>query len=151
MALWLKNILFTILIPGTVGGYLPLWLGRQYRGTEAWWNWLGLLPFLLGAGILLACIADFGKRGEGTPFPLDPPKNLVTGRLYQYSRNPMYVGVLAAIAGWAIWFSSWQVMFYWLAICVVFNLFVILVEEPFLKKQFSSAYEAYVNRVPRWL
>lgn len=151
MSLIVKNILFTIIIPGTFGVYLPIWLGQQSAGPEAWWRWLAL-PFLLaGIGILLRCIWEFGKQGEGTPFPLDPPKNLVTGSLYQYSRNPMYVGVLAAIAGWAVWFSSLLLGLYWLAVGLVFNLFVRIVEEPFLKKQFGPAYEEYCGKVPRWL
>ncbi len=150
MSLLLKNIIFTLVIPGTVGGYLPFWLGRQYRGEDGWWNWLGLLPLVVGSAILLTCIWSFGKKGEGTPFPLDPPKNLVTSSLYQYSRNPMYMGVLSAIAGWALWFSSIIVGFYWLVICLIFNLFIRRVEEPFLKKQFGEAYDLYCQRVGRW-
>lgn len=151
MNILLKNILFTLFIPGTVGGYFPHRLGTKTSGQEAWWNWLGLFPLMVGACILLMCIWDFGKKGEGTPFPLDPPKNLVTGKLYQYSRNPMYVAVLAAIAGWGLWFSSIWVGAYFLLIALIFNLFVRWVEEPALKKQFGETYESYRKRVPRWL
>lgn len=151
MNLLLKNLLFTVAIPGTVGVYLPLYFGRQNIEPKDWWNWLGIPLLAVGLGILLLCIWDFGKKGEGTPFPLDPPKNLVSGRLYQYSRNPMYLGVLTAIAGWGVWFSSTLVGLYGLVVCLFFNLFVRWVEEPNLQKQFGQAYKEYCRRVPRWL
>ncbi|MFN0176398.1 MAG: methyltransferase family protein [Saprospiraceae bacterium] len=150
MKLLLKNLLFTLFIPGTIGVYLPVWLGRRYEGIEGWWNWLGVLPLAIGFTIVLLSIWDFGKKGEGTPFPLDPPRNLVVGRFYKFSRNPMYLGVLSAIAGWAIWFLNMPLGLYWLAICLLFNIFVLFVEEPLLKKQFGESYHQYCQRVPRW-
>lgn len=151
MILFLKNLLFTLVIPGTIGVYLPLWLGRRSDGLSGWWNWLGVPLLAFGLVILLLCIWDFWRKGEGTPFPLDPPKKLVTARLYQFTRNPMYVGVLIAIAGWILWYSSLQVLLYGLAVGLGFNLFVRFIEEPFLKKQFGKAYEEYCKKVPRWL
>ncbi|MCB0528880.1 MAG: isoprenylcysteine carboxylmethyltransferase family protein, partial [Saprospiraceae bacterium] len=74
-----------------------------------------------------------------------------TGRLYRRTRNPMYVGVLAMIAGWALWFSSATLAGYWLAVALVFNLFIRIVEEPSLKKQFGKQYAEYCRQVPRWL
>ena len=151
LSVLIKNILFTVLIPGSVGVYVPRWLGAQYAGQADWWSLLAWPLLLFGAGILLLCIFDFMHKGEGTPFPLDPPKNLVTGRLYRRTRNPMYVGVLAMIAGWALWFSSATLAGYWLAVALVFNLFILIVEEPSLKKQFGEQYAEYCRQAPRWL
>lgn len=148
--LLLKNILFTIFIPGTVGVYLPLWVARTVIGGQEWWNWPGLLILGIGAGILLRCIWNFGKSGQGTPFPLDPPKNLVMGSLYQRSRNPMYVGVLTMILGWTVWFGSWKVLLYGALVFGVFHSFVVLYEEPALTKQFGDNYRNYCQQVPRW-
>lgn len=150
MKLLLKNLLFAILVPGTFGVYLPFYIGRRSEGLNGWWNWLGAPLLLFGLVILVLCIWDFATKGEGTPFPLDPPKNLVVGQLYRYSRNPMYLGVMTALAGWAILFSSYQVVLYGLAMGVLFHLFVTLVEEPLLKKQFGETYEEYCRKVPRW-
>lgn len=150
MKLLLKNILFTCVIPGMVGGYVPYRLGVTAQGTQGWWQFAGGALIVVGTIVLLLCIADFGKKGEGTPFPLDPPKNLVTSRIYQYSRNPMYVGVLTVIVGWALWFSSEQVAVYGFGIAAVFYFFVRKVEEPFLEKQFGEAYRQYCRQTPRW-
>lgn len=150
MKLALKNLMFTILVPGTVGLYLPLYFGKNSEGLAGWWNWAGIPLLAAGYGVLLVSILDFMTKGEGTPFPLDPPKNLVTGRLYRFTRNPMYVGLFAALTGWALWFSSMQVVLYGLLAATIVSLFVIFVEEPFLKRQFGSAYEEYCKRVPRW-
>ena len=150
MKLVLKNLLFTVLVPGTFGLYLPLYFGRHSEGLAGWWNWSGIPLLAAGYGVLLVSIRDFMTKGEGTPFPLDPPKNLVTGRLYRYTRNPMYMGLFAVLTGWALWFSSMPVVLYGLIASTVVRLFVIFVEEPFLKRQFGSAYEEYCRKVPRW-
>ena len=151
MKLLLKNLLFTLVSPGTVGVYLPIWLGRRSEGLHGWWNWLGWPVILFGLTILLICVWDIMTKGEGTPFPLDPPKKLVVGQLYRYSRNPMYLGVMTMLTGWSVWFASWQIVLYGLAVFTGFNLFVRWVEEPFLKKQFGEIYEEYYRRVPRWI
>lgn len=151
MKLFFKNLLFTLVIPSTFGGYLPYWIGTTGAGFSGWWNWLGLPLLAAGFGILLLCVWDFMTQGQGTPFPLDPPKNLVTGRLYRFTRNPMYLGVLTALAGWAIWFSGLAALIYALVVGAIFHLFVVFVEEPFLKKQFGDAYLNYCQKVPRWL
>lgn len=145
-----KNLLFVFIIPGTVGGYLPLYIGRCSAGAAGWWQWLGLPLLVAGFGILLLCVWDFTTKGRGTPLPLDPTENLVTNRLYRYTRNPMYVGVLTAIAGWAVWFMSGPVLLYGLVVGAMFGVFVFLVEEPMLQEQFGNAYEEYCRRVPRW-
>lgn len=146
----LKNILFTLIIPGSVGVYLPLYVGARSEGMAGWWNWLGMPLVAFGLIMLVLCIRDFMTKGDGTPFPLDPPKNLVTGQLYRYTRNPMYVGLMIALSGWALWFFSIEVVLYGLSVSLIVNLFVIFVEEPFLKKQFGAAYEEYCRKVPRW-
>lgn len=148
--LLLKNILFTLLIPGTVSVYVPLWLARTVTGGQHWWNWPGVLILGIGTGILLRCVWNFGKRGQGTPFPPDPPKKLVSGSFYSSTRNPMYIGVLAMILGWAIWFGSGSVALYGVAVFLVFHLFVVFYEEPALSKQFGDQYREYCQKVPRW-
>ena len=150
MKILLKNLLFTLAVPGTVGVYLPLYIGTHGEGIAGWWNWSGIPLLAAGYGALLVSILDFMTKGEGTPFPLDPPKNLVTGRLYRYTRNPMYMGLFAVLTGWALWFSSVSVVLYALLASTVVQLFVIFVEEPFLKRQFGAAYDDYFKKVPRW-
>ena len=56
MRLLLKNALFTLVIPGTVGVYMPLWLNadRPLRTNAS--NWLGALLIGAGAGMYGASV-----------------------------------------------------------------------------------------------
>jgi len=151
MFLFLKNLLFTILVPGTVAFYVPIFLFshapiRLSPGLVA-----GVCLLVLGALIYLWCLWDFASFGRGTPAPLDPPKHLVIHGLYRYSRNPMYVGVLLVIFGWSLYFLSLPIAIYGLVVAVCFHSFVILYEEPHLRRLFGKSYEQYCSGVSRWL
>jgi protein-S-isoprenylcysteine O-methyltransferase Ste14 len=147
----LKSLLFLLVVPGVVAGYIPLALLRQGRQVET--GFLAYLAFLLwGIGILvlLWCFWDFTVKGHGTPAPIDPPKELVVTGLYNYVRNPMYAGALAIIVGHFLWFETVWMIAYAALIFIAFHSFVTFYEEPHLRKTFGPAYEAYMKRVPRW-
>ena len=148
----LKSILFFILAPGTVAGFIPLGLLRI--GSQVQTGFLSYLAFplwLIGLGMLIWCFWDFVQKGKGTPAPIEPPKELVVTGLYNYVRNPMYVGVLLVIIGHFWWFGFWNLLIYALFVFLAFSAFVIFYEEPNLKQRFGAAYEAYLKRVPRWI
>lgn len=148
----LKNLLFTVLVPGTVAGWLPyFWIlgGRLPRLTP--WAAAGLPLAAAGLAIYLWCLWDFAVTGRGTPAPIDPPKVLVVRGLYRYVRNPMYLGVLAVIAGWAVTFQSQALVMYCGAVALFFHSAVLLVEEPMLRRMFGAAYDNYCAAVSRWL
>lgn len=151
MTLLLKNLLFILLIPGSVAVYLPRFIAAQTGARAGAFPVLAAALLTLGLGIVLLCIWDFARQGRATPAPVDPPKFLVVGRLYQFSRNPMYIGVLTVIAGWALWYGSAWILAYGAAAGFGFHLFVILVEEPALSRRFGEAYKTYCSRTPRWL
>ena len=147
----MKNLLFTILVPGTVTIYVPIFgLPHPAPDTSALSVASGAV-LLIGAAIYAWCLWDFAAMGRGTPAPIDPPKNLVVRGLYHYTRNPMYVGVLCVIAGWALLFHSVDIAIYGLCLATSFHLFVLLYEEPHLKRVFGPSYEQYCSRVRRWL
>jgi protein-S-isoprenylcysteine O-methyltransferase Ste14 len=149
----LKNLLFTVLVPGTVAGWLPyFWIlgGRLPRLTPGA-ALAGLPVAALGLAIYLWCLWDFAITGRGTPAPIDPPKVLVVRGLYRYVRNPMYLGVLAVIAGWAITFRSPSLAIYGAVVALFFHLAVLLLEEPSLRRLFGAAYDDYCAAVSRWL
>jgi protein-S-isoprenylcysteine O-methyltransferase Ste14 len=148
----LKSLLFLILAPGMVAGYIPLALLR--RGAQIETGILAYLAFPLwaiGGIILLWSFWNFLTQGRGTPAPIDPPKELVATGFYRYVRNPMYVGVLAVIFGHFLWFGYWNLLAYALLVFVLFNTFVTYYEEPTLKRKFGASYEDYLRKVPRWI
>jgi protein-S-isoprenylcysteine O-methyltransferase Ste14 len=148
----LKTLLFTVLVPGTVAGLVPMWLrgGWPLRGSPSS-AIAGAVILALGVAIYLWCAWDFATAGHGTPSPTHPPRALVERGLYRHSRNPMYVGVLLAVLGQAVWALSGSVGIYALALAAMFHLRVVMFEEPVLRRSFGASYERYTARVPRWL
>src|SRR5512141_1726049 len=148
----LKSLLFLVVAPGMVAGYIPLALLRIGPQIETGiFAWLALPFWLIGVAILLWSFWNFLAQGRGTPAPIDPPKVLVAVGFYRYVRNPMYVGVLAVILGHFLWFGYWWLLIYAAIVFTSFHAFVTLYEEPSLRRKFGAAYEEYCKRVPRWL
>lgn len=149
-----KNLVFTVVVPGTFGVYIPMAIARgtgaRAGGVGLFWL-LGFGLLILGALIYLICVMEFAVRGRGTPAPIDAPKRLVVGGLYQYVRNPMYVGVLSVVLGWTFLSRSLELLGYAALLALCFHAFIRLYEEPTLAKQFGPEYEAYLASVGRWL
>lgn len=154
MPLWLRSTFNTLLLPGSVAGLVPYLIARG-----SWrlplplepLRWLSVVPFGLGLLLLLLTIWDFGASGRGTLAPWDAPRELVHQRLYQWVRNPMYLGVLACILGQALLWESGGDLIYLVVIALVFHLRVVRFEEPALARQFGDQYRRYIRIVPRWL
>jgi len=156
LSLFIRNLLFTILQPGLVAGLIPLWItGVRINNIfdEVWQlhHYIGTIAFLIGFVIMLWCIISFAVKGRGTLSPVDPTKKLVISGLYYFSRNPMYVGVILILIGEAIFFQSANLRVYLLFVFVVFNIFVIHIEEPRLRKDFGEEYNLYCQKVRRWI
>jgi len=150
----LRSLLWTILLPGVFAGYVP-WrffgLARTQFDLTSPTQLLGLVCIGLGVTLLAACIFEFARSGRGTLSPVDAPRHLVVRGLYQYVRNPMYLSVTMIILGEALLAHSVVLAGYWAAWFVCANLFVIVYEEPALRRAFGDEYEAYFQGVSRWL
>ena len=151
MLLVLKNLLFTLVVPGTVAVYVPLLLARGRAWAAGPQFAIAVAVLALGAGIYAWCVWDFAVFGRATPAPIDAPKRLVVRGLYRYTRNPMYAGVLTVILGWAVMFEAAALVVYALAVALCFHLFIVLYEERRLRGEFGAEYEDYCARVRRWL
>jgi protein-S-isoprenylcysteine O-methyltransferase Ste14 len=149
--LLLKNVLFTIFVPGMVAVYVPLLLVRGRPLASAPLVLLGGLALAVGASIYAWCVWDFATFGRGTPAPIDAPKRLVVRGLYRFTRNPMYLGVLTTIAGWALVFGAPDLLVYGAVVGAGFHAFVLFYEEPHLGELFGREYDDYRARVGRWL
>ena len=155
-SLYLRNLFFTIIHPGLVTGLIPYWIlgrkwGEQFSLSFHFYQYLGIIFFSLGLVVLLNCIIRFALAGHGTLSPIDPTKKLVTSGLYRYTRNPMYLGVLMILIGETLFFKSYHLGIYLLIIALIFNLFILAVEEPRLRKDFADEYRNYCSKVRRWL
>ncbi len=151
--LFLRALLFTVLIPGPVTVLVPIVLlaGGLHMGVWLAVRFLGLLPIVIGVGMYAWCTWDFGVAGHGTPAPYDPPLQLVTRGLYRHTRNPIYVAIVLIICGEALLFDSLTLLGYAVLLLLLFHLRVALFEEPRLRRKFGEQYEQYCRAVPRWL
>ncbi len=147
-----KTLIFAVLVPGTVAGYMPwrLWRGAAaVTGVEAC---AAITVIAVGIAIYLyTAFWGFAWLGGGTPAPIAPTKILVVKGLHRFVRNPMYIGVALVIAGQAWLFHSLHILIYVACMLTVAHLFVIFYEEPTLRKQFGDEYDRYRAIVPRWI
>src|SRR5579864_2316106 len=126
-AFWplLNTILFTIVVPGTVAGYIPYRVVGGFSRPTGALSLLGSIVLAAGTGIYLRCAWEFAVRGLGTPAPIAPTKYLVTTALHRYIRNPMYIEVALVILGEAALFRSPHLVVYAALMLSIAHIFVI--------------------------
>ena len=150
-----RTILFTALIPGTIVGVLPVLFLRS--GLDPFvlpvetLRFAGAIPVAFGVGLYVASARAFVRHGRGTPAPFDPPRRLVTSGPYARLRNPIYVAVLAVLAGEAVLARSGGLLLYAIVLGGALHLRVVWREEPGLERQFGDGWHAYSAKVPRWI
>jgi protein-S-isoprenylcysteine O-methyltransferase Ste14 len=107
---------------------------------------------LLGAGICLSGIVSF-RRAKTTVNPMRPysTSSLVVSGIYKYTRNPMYLGFLLILLGWATFLSNLAAFALLPAFVLYMNHFQIAPEERALASLFAQEYQAYRARVRRWI
>src|SRR5258706_10993030 len=148
----LKSLFYLVFEAGLFALYVPLALLRTgTRIDTGVISFLAIPLWLIGTFIVLRCFWDFTFKGRGTPVPIDPPKELVITGFYRYVRNPIYVGVLSIFLGHFLWFGYLALLIYTAFAFIGVHSFIILYEEPTLKKKFGPTYEDYLRRVPRWM
>lgn len=147
---WLfwKALFAFLVLPGTVAFAIPLLV---LRPPATPFTPIGAVIAAVGIVVLLWCVGQFYFAGKGTLAPWSPPKMLVTTGPYRWSRNPMYIGVLLILWGWAAGFQSRALVLYAIALMIGFHVRVVLAEEPWAARSFGADWEQYKATVPRWL
>jgi protein-S-isoprenylcysteine O-methyltransferase Ste14 len=112
---------------------------------------LGGLLIAFGLPILLDSFARFAFQGLGTPAPIFPTQHLVVSGFYRYVRNPMYAAVVSLILGQGLVFGDVRVLEYGIAVWIALHLFVLIYEEPTLRRTFGFEYEDFCTNVSRWI
>ena len=106
------------------------------------------------AGIVVSALGVVAfKRARTTLNPMQPESSsaLVVSGIYARTRNPMYLGLLLVLTGWAIFLSN-ALAFLWLPAFVLYlNRFQIEPEERALARLFGQSFAAYKARSRRWL
>jgi len=151
----LGTLVFVALVPGTVVGLVPWWLARATPPAERFAGWAapaaGVLLIAAALPLFLAFVARFVWEGHGTPAPIAPTERLVVGGPFRWVRNPGYVAVVALVVGQGLLYGSPRVLVYAACLWLAFHLFVLLYEEPTLRRTYGVEYDDYCRRVSRWV
>jgi protein-S-isoprenylcysteine O-methyltransferase Ste14 len=149
-----RTVIYAALFTGLVLIYLPgrflSWSGIIRPAVIGVPQIFGMIAAGAGAAVAIWCVLTFAFIGKGTPAPFDPPRRLVIRGPYRFVRNPMYMGAGLALTGAALFYQSWMLLGYTALFFLVTHLFVVLYEEPTLRRTFGAEYEAYCNRIGRW-
>ncbi len=132
LALSLSGFTFSIDIPGKI--------------------WIAGLAGLVGGIISLLGVLAFwqAKTTVDPRIPADASQ-LVNSGIYQLSRNPMYLGFLLVLIGWAVYLSNVTAFFLLPVFILYMNRFQIKPEERFMLEKFGNKYETYMAEVRRWI
>ena len=112
---------------------------------------LGIALVLLGFTPAVSAFALF--RREGTEINPTSPANskLVTSGPYNFTRNPMYLGLVIVTLGIAVWVGAWPMFVAPVAVFVTANWVHIPFEEAKMRRQFGTQFDDYLRRVRRWV
>ena len=143
--------------------YPPVWLlfgiiaifacNELYPGlrfTSLAGQLLGGLLILIGLFLLVSANGLFQRAGTGV-IPFRNVTSLVTTGLYRFTRNPMYLGMVAVLLGCAITVGAATALLVPLMFLVIIELRFIRPEEEMLRGLFPEEYPAYCEQVRRWI
>jgi protein-S-isoprenylcysteine O-methyltransferase Ste14 len=135
---------------------LFMWLTARYtQGLDLAYSvrvLVALLVLAIGVGFSVAGVLSF-RQAQTTVNPLKPEaaSTLVRSGIYQYSRNPMYVGFALLLLAWTCYLASPPALLGVLGFILYMNRFQISPEERALTSLFGSEFQAYKAHVRRWL
>jgi protein-S-isoprenylcysteine O-methyltransferase Ste14 len=117
---------------------------------DHWMTYLGVLPLVAGLAFAAFAARQFSQAGTNI-VPLTESTTLVIDGMFNYTRNPMYLGMCLVLAGVALLTGS---VFSWLIVLGFFALIrqkFVLREEPLMTATFGDDYAQYKGRVRRWI
>lgn len=112
-----------------------------------------LIYTLTAIAVILVVAAKWQfQKFSTTSNPMDPSKatSLVTGGIYSYSRNPMYLALLLILMAWGLWLGNAFNSLLAAAFVAFMNNFQIALEEKTLASKFGKSYQQYCIQVRRW-
>jgi protein-S-isoprenylcysteine O-methyltransferase Ste14 len=109
--------------------------------------WLRALAAVALVGSIAVFVYAFRVLGRDNSYGAD--EGLVTGGIYQWSRNPQNAMLMVVYGALALAIDSGPTYILCGAMGLVYALMVLL-EEPWLAKTYGEAYRRYCDTVPRF-
>jgi hypothetical protein len=106
VSLALRNLLFTIIVPGFGGVWMPWRILRRGHVVPKPVGRPALAFIAMGVALYFSCVWVFAIVGRGTPGPWDAPRRFVAVGPYRWVRNPIYIAALLIVFGEAWLFLS---------------------------------------------
>lgn len=110
-----------------------------------------ILPLILPATLLISALYQFAIEGDGTAFPYDPPKRLVTGGVYNYLSNPMQLGICLMMLYWGFVIHSVGVGISAFIAFILFIVFKDVCNGSCAIGEGNKEWEVYQQSVPKWI
>ncbi len=153
---WLVDMVKRIIYPPIwlLFGLVAIFASNEYfpgpRFTSLTWQVLGGLLIMAGLGLLVIANGLLTRAGTGV-IPFRNVSALVTDGLYRFTRNPMYLGMMAVLLGCALTVGATVAVLIPPIFVVIVELRFIRPEEAMLRHIFPEDYPSYCERVRRWL
>lgn len=150
LELRIPPVVLVLLSGAAMSGVARLFPQADFAVPARPW-WIALFV-VLALAITIAGVATFRRR-ETTVNPRTPDKatSLVSGGIYRFSRNPMYLGFLLLLAAWFFYVENWAAAILLPLFVLYMNRFQIRPEERALEARFGAEFERYAAAVRRWL
>jgi protein-S-isoprenylcysteine O-methyltransferase Ste14 len=135
--------------------FISIFTQKQFPLPKTFWETdiafiIGVIFVIIGVLILLPALFKFFKT-KNTLITIKAANSLQTSGIYAFSRNPMYLGILALYTGVAFFKGNlWTILFIPFVILVVTK-FIIMKEEQYLGRKFGADYIEYCKKVRRWI
>jgi len=141
-----------VYVIGIVAGWLlGRWMPWPITGGPSRIRIVAAALFALAYLVLFAGALTAFRRAHTTLIPNKPATAFVTRGPYGFTRNPMYVSLVALYVAVALWLNSWWALVLLPVVVLVIDRAVIAREERYLSAAFPAEYSAYRSRVRRWL
>jgi len=113
---------------------------------------LAVIFGIAGLFILISAVRLFAKaKTTVNPIHAEKASALVTDGFYNYTRNPMYLGMLFCLLGVVIWLQNPAAIIGIAVFVITMTVFQIKPEEDIMSAKFGQEYEDYKARVRRWM
>ena len=123
-------------------------LAINFQGSSA----LSFVLILLGFGLLILAARSFKEHSTTiNPIKIESASSLVTSGIFNYSRNPMYLGMVLILLGLSLKFNPIGGLILTALFIVFITRFQIKPEEKAMQKIFGEEFVNYINKVRRWL